>query len=68
MSTNEQAWQDFQQLRVRTRKAPLCYSRDATSLDTQQARVDAQSKAAVVVLGVVTCVAAFLVASGGWGI
>jgi len=56
------------QLRVRIRKAPLCYSRGATAADIHQARVEARSNGALMMLGAVTCAVVFLVVYSGWGI
>lgn len=67
MPTDQQAEHGLHPSRIRVRKAPLCYSRAATAVDSQQARIDAQSNAALVMLGAVTCAAAFLVVYGGWG-
>ena len=57
------ARQNLEHLRVRARGAPLCYSREAQSDGTEQARNDTLSRAALTVLGVATCAAAFLM---GW--
>jgi hypothetical protein len=57
------AQQNLEHLRVRARSAPLCYSRQAQSDGIEQARPDTLSSAALTVLGVATCAAAFLM---GW--
>lgn len=56
---------NLEHLRVRARRAPLCYSRQARS-DGIEARIDAQSGAVLMVLSVATCAATFLVVYGGW--
>lgn len=64
MSINEQVENSPSEPRIKVRKPPLCYSRPVT-VDSEQARVDAQFNSLLVVLGVVTCAAAFLVAHSG---
>ena len=56
----------FEDLRVRARTAPLCYSRQPTADGIHKARIDAQSSTVLMVLSVATCVATFLVVYGGW--
>ena len=68
MTFDQQADQGMRQLRVRVRKAPLCYSRGETAADIHQARVDARSSGALMMLGAATCAVAFLVVYGGRGI
>jgi hypothetical protein len=68
MSVDGQTDHGLPQLRIRVRKAPLCYSRGATVAEGHQARVDARSSTALMMLGAVTCAVAFLVVYGGWGI
>jgi hypothetical protein len=52
--------------RVRTRPAPLCYSRERTFEDTHAGVVEGQGATAVFLVGALTCAAAFLLAYGGW--
>jgi hypothetical protein len=67
MSANKHmADNNLQLLRVRARTAPLCYSRQATSEVIDQARINAQSNAVLMMFSVMTCAAAFLVVYGGW--
>jgi hypothetical protein len=54
----------FEQLRIGARKAPLCYSRQAKSQAIEQARVDAQFSVALIMLSLLTCVAAFMAVYG----
>lgn len=63
MSANHQT---LDHLRIRARGAPLCYSRHAPSDTIDQERINARSSAAVMMLSVMTCAAAFVIAYGGW--
>ena len=56
------------QMHVRTRTAPICYSRQPTSVTGDEPSVDERSNAVVAVLSAVTCAATFLVVYGGWGL
>jgi hypothetical protein len=53
-------------LRVRARAAPLCYARQQRSDQVDRPPIDEQGSAVLLVLGALTCAAAFLVAYGGW--
>jgi hypothetical protein len=53
-------------MHIRARRVPLCYSRGTTSEAIDQARIDAQSNAVLMMFSVMTCAAAFLVVYGGW--
>lgn len=50
---------------IRLRPAPRCYSRQATKA-ARQPRVDLKSNFALLALSMVTGIAAFLAVSGGW--
>jgi hypothetical protein len=50
------------------RPGPLCYSQMPTSNAIDHARIDARNSATLAILTAVTCVAAFLVVYGGWGL
>jgi hypothetical protein len=50
--------------RVRSRAAPLCYSRTKRVDELHQTRVAEQSRAIMMILGVITCAAAFLAVHG----
>ena len=52
---------------LRVRRVPRCYARAATLDDAEQARIDRQCAAALIVLSVMTCGAVFLIVHGGWG-
>jgi hypothetical protein len=54
-----------QPLRTRSRRAPLCYARAATSDGIEQ--IQKQSGGLLVVLGAMTCAAVFFAAYSGWG-
>jgi hypothetical protein len=48
------------------RPIPRCYSRPGVSKVISESRVDMESHLVLIGLSVITCVAAFLVVSGGW--
>lgn len=50
---------------ARQRAAPRCYMRPALS-EAVPSRIDTESIALVLGLGVISCVAAFLIVNGGW--
>jgi hypothetical protein len=50
---------------ARPRAVPRCYMRAAQS-EAVLSRIDTESIALVLALGVISCVAAFLIVNGGW--
>jgi hypothetical protein len=52
---------------LRVRWVPRCYARAAMMDNADQAHIDRQCAAALIVLSVMTCGAVFLVVHGGWG-
>ncbi len=51
---------------IHSRPAPRCYSRQPFCQAIQPSREEADSGSIVIALSITTCVAAFLVVSGGW--
>ena len=49
---------------LRVRRVPRCYARAATMDDTEQAHIDRQCAAALIVLSVMTCGTVFLAQAG----
>jgi hypothetical protein len=57
---------DLGQIDVSPRRAPRCYTRQATSKAVARPRIDGQSNAVLLMLGAATLLAAFLIVRAGW--
>jgi hypothetical protein len=66
MSDNHSPDGSLAHVRIRTRAAPLCYTRQQTPDDGEQPPVARQGSGMLLVLGVLMCAAVFLVAFGSW--
>ncbi len=53
---------------VHPRPAPRCYSQQPISQATRQSRVEAERTAVMIALGLIGCVAGFLIVSHGWSL